>query len=60
MLDAVTWLAEHEGAEVTFLPTEADGSVTAEAVRETLGDGGDVALVTVMGEQRSRHHHADL
>ncbi|MCB0931511.1 MAG: cysteine desulfurase [Mycobacterium sp.] len=48
VLDAVTWLAEHEGAEVTFLPTEADGSVTAEAVRETLGDGGDVALVTVM------------
>ena len=27
VLDAVNWLVEHEGAEVTWLPTAADGSV---------------------------------
>ncbi|PND57926.1 cysteine desulfurase NifS [Mycobacterium sp. ENV421] len=48
VLDAVTWLAEHEGAEVTFLPTEPDGSVTAGALREALTEHDDVALVTVM------------
>ncbi|KDE98137.1 cysteine desulfurase [Mycolicibacterium aromaticivorans JS19b1 = JCM 16368] len=48
VLDAVTWLAEHEGAEVTFLPTEPDGSVTAAALREALTEHDDVALVTVM------------
>ncbi len=46
VLDAVNWLAEHEGAEVTWLPTGADGSVSPAALRETLGD--DVALVSVM------------
>ncbi|BBY65958.1 cysteine desulfurase family protein [Mycolicibacterium helvum] len=48
VLDAVTWLAEHEGAEVTFLPTEADGSVTAGALRDILQEHDDVALVSVM------------
>ena len=48
VLDSVIWLAEHEGAEVTWLPTEADGSVTATALREALAAGDDVALVTVM------------
>jgi cysteine desulfurase len=48
VLDAVTWLAEHEGAEVTFLPTEPDGSVTAAALREILQAHDDVALVSVM------------
>ncbi|GAY15107.1 cysteine desulfurase family protein [Mycobacterium sp. shizuoka-1] len=48
VLDAVTWLAEHEGAEVTFLPTEPDGSVTAAALREILHEHPDVALVSVM------------
>ncbi|TGD84835.1 cysteine desulfurase [Mycolicibacterium sp. CH28] len=48
VLDAVTWLAEHEGAELTFLPTEADGSVTAAALRDALHEHDDVALVTVM------------
>ncbi|CAN5566429.1 cysteine desulfurase family protein [soil metagenome] len=49
VLDAVTWLAEHEGADITFLPTEADGSVTAAALRAALESYGDeVALVTVM------------
>jgi cysteine desulfurase len=48
VLDAVMWLVEHEGAEVTFLPTEPDGSVTPQALRDVLGDGDDVALVSVM------------
>jgi cysteine desulfurase len=48
VLDTVLWLAEHEGAEITWLPTEADGSVTPAALRQALGDGDDVALVSVM------------
>ncbi len=48
VLDSVEWLAEHEGAEVTWLPTEADGSVTPAALREALQDHDDVALVSVM------------
>lgn len=50
VLDSVTWLAKHEGAEVTWLPTAADGSVSAAALREELDTGGadDVALVSVM------------
>lgn len=48
VLDAVTWLAEHEGAEVTELPTEADGSVRPSALREALREHDDVALVSVM------------
>lgn len=51
VLDSVNWLVEHEGAEVTWLPTAADGSVSAAALREALrshGDVDDVALVSVM------------
>lgn len=48
VLDAVEWLVEHEGAEVTWLPVGADGTVTAAALREALSDHDDVALVTVM------------
>jgi cysteine desulfurase len=49
VLDGVSWLAEHEGAEVTFLPTEPDGSVTAAALRDVLGEHGpEVALISVM------------
>ena len=49
VLDALSWLAEHEGAEVTFLPTEADGSVTPDALRAALREHGtDVALVSIM------------
>lgn len=49
VLDAVIWLAEHEGAEVTYLPTEADGSVTPAALREVLAEHGpQVALVSIM------------
>ena len=38
MLDSVNWLVEHEGAEVTWLPAAADGSVSAAALREALHD----------------------
>jgi cysteine desulfurase len=49
VLDSVDWLAEHEGAEVTVLPTQPDGSVTPEALRSVLQEHGpDVALVSVM------------
>ncbi|OHV05757.1 cysteine desulfurase family protein [Mycobacterium talmoniae] len=48
VLDAVTWLVEHEGAEVTWLPNAADGSVSPAALRAVLQDNDDVALVTVM------------
>lgn len=48
VLDAVEWLVEHEGAEVTWLPVDADGSVTAAALREVLLEHDDIALVSVM------------
>ncbi|WP_406816478.1 cysteine desulfurase family protein [Mycobacterium sp. M23085] len=51
VLDSVNWLVEHEGAEVSWLPTAADGSVSAAALREVLTrhrDADDVALVSVM------------
>lgn len=49
VLDAVSWLADHEHAEVTVLPTEPDGSVTPAALRAALEDHGpDVALVSIM------------
>jgi cysteine desulfurase len=48
ILDAVQWLVEHEGAEVTWLPVGADGSVATTALRAALEDHDDVALVTIM------------
>jgi cysteine desulfurase len=48
VLDSVNWLVEHEGAQVTWLPTAADGSVSAAALREALHSHDDVALVSVM------------
>ncbi|OBI97920.1 cysteine desulfurase family protein [Mycobacterium asiaticum] len=48
VLDTVEWLVEHEEAEVTWLPTMPDGSVTAAALREALEAHDDVALVSVM------------
>ena len=48
VLDSVNWLVEHEGAQVTWLPTDADGSVSVAALRETLQNHDDVALVSVM------------
>lgn len=48
VLDAIEWLVHHEGAEVTFLHTESDGSVTPSALRGALRQSDDVALVSVM------------
>lgn len=49
VLDAVHWLADHEGAEVTWLPVEPDGSVRAEVLDKALAaDPESAALVTVM------------
>jgi cysteine desulfurase len=48
VLDSVSWLVEHEGAEVTWLPTAADGSVSGAALRNALQLHDDVALVSVM------------
>jgi cysteine desulfurase len=49
VLDAVHWLAEHEGAEVELLPVDRDGVVHLEALRASVErDPGSVALVSVM------------
>lgn len=48
VLDAVDWLVEHEGAQLTVLPCDAEGSVSPAALRAALDEHDDVALVTVM------------
>ncbi|MGW4093285.1 cysteine desulfurase family protein [Nocardia sp. NPDC004750] len=49
VIDAVEWLERHEGAEVTWLPVDAEGVVAAAALRAALAAHPDeVALVTVM------------
>ncbi len=48
VLDSVEWLAKHDGADVTWLAVEPTGRVTPHALAEALGDGSDVALVSVM------------
>ena len=48
VLDSVNWLVEHEDAQVTWLPTAADGSVSGAALRDALQRHDDVALVSVM------------
>ncbi|MFI9010276.1 cysteine desulfurase family protein [Actinosynnema sp. NPDC053489] len=46
VLDAVQWLVDHEGAEVTWLEPDGLGRIRPEALRDALDD--DVALVTAM------------
>ncbi|MFD9792597.1 cysteine desulfurase family protein [Streptomyces sp. NPDC059070] len=49
VLDAVDWLAEHEGATVEYLPVDPYGRVHPDALREAIArDPSDVALATVM------------
>ncbi|MFC0041319.1 aminotransferase class V-fold PLP-dependent enzyme [Actinomadura rayongensis] len=48
VLDAVQWLAEHEGAVVEWLPCDEHGRIAPETLQAALGDGTDVALATVM------------
>jgi cysteine desulfurase len=46
VLDALDWLAAHEGAEITWLEVDGSGLVTPATLRAALAD--DVALATVM------------
>ncbi|MFG2014402.1 cysteine desulfurase family protein [Actinomadura geliboluensis] len=48
VMDAVQWLADHEGAKVEWLPVDGLGRVRPETLRDALGSGDDVALTTVM------------
>src|SRR5262245_38086002 len=49
VLDAVRWLAEHEGAAVTWLPVDATGRVRVDALRAAIDQYRDeIALITVM------------
>jgi cysteine desulfurase len=49
VLDAVHWLAEHEGAEVVSLPVDGFGRVSPEALTAAIAqDPASVALVSVM------------
>ncbi|MFF9140439.1 cysteine desulfurase family protein [Streptomyces albogriseolus] len=49
VLDAVDWLATHEGAAVEYLPVDAHGRVHPDALREAVArNPDDVALATVM------------
>ncbi|MFC7340908.1 cysteine desulfurase family protein [Saccharopolyspora griseoalba] len=49
VLDAVEWLAEHEGAEITWLEVDPQGRVRPEVFEAALAGGADdVALATVM------------
>jgi cysteine desulfurase len=49
VLDAVEWLGTHEGAEITWLPVDATGAVSPDALRAALAaDPDSAAVVTVM------------
>ncbi|MDO3645889.1 cysteine desulfurase family protein [Nocardia mangyaensis] len=49
VLDAVEWLEKHEGAQVSWLPVDDEGTVSPHALREVLAAHADeVALVSVM------------
>lgn len=49
VLDAVDWLAEHEGANVEYLPVDRHGRVHPEDLREViLKNPDDIAMTTVM------------
>jgi len=49
VMDPALWLAEHEGAEVEWLPVDATGRVDPATLESSLAaDPGSVALVSVM------------
>ena len=49
VLDAVEWLVDHEGADVTWLPVDRFGQVSPAALRAAIAESPDsVALVSVM------------
>ena len=47
-LDAVEWLAQHEGAELAWLEVDELGVLSLESLAAALGDGSDVALLTML------------
>jgi len=47
-LDAVEWLAQHEGAELVWLDVDELGALRLDALADALGDGSDVALLTML------------
>jgi cysteine desulfurase len=49
VLDSVHWLAEHQGAQVDWLPVDSAGLLSPETLRATIErDPASVALVSVM------------
>ena len=49
VLDAVQWLAQHQGAEVVWLPVDTFGRVSPNELRKAIADDPDAtALVTIM------------
>jgi cysteine desulfurase len=49
VLDPLRWLAEHEGAEITWLPIDPLGRVDADALEQALAEDADsLAFVTAM------------
>ncbi|GAA5182220.1 cysteine desulfurase family protein [Rugosimonospora acidiphila] len=49
VLDSVQWLEEHEGATVSWLPVDADGTVKLDVLRAELDAHADeVAVISVM------------
>jgi len=49
VLDALYWLEQHEGAELSWLPVEPDGSVRPESLEAALAASPEtVALATIM------------
>jgi cysteine desulfurase len=49
VLDSVRWLADHEGADVCWLPVDATGTLSPAVLREFIArDPASVALVSVM------------
>lgn len=47
-LDAVEWLEAHEGATLTWLEVDELGRLRLDGLRDALGDGADVALLTML------------
>ncbi len=47
-LDAVEWLAQHEGAELAWVEVDELGALSLDSLAQALGDGSDVALLTML------------
>lgn len=49
VIDTVEWLHKHEGAQVSWLPTDTNGRVSVDALRGCIEeDPDDVAVVSIM------------